>query len=78
MAQLFESIIPKVGAFDTETTGLNIALDNPFLYQFGFIDNEAKQGYAYAVDIERQPELAKQVINYWQYKAASRLQTVLF
>lgn len=77
MARLFESIVPKVGAFDTETTGLNIALDNPFLYQFGFIDNEAKQGYAYAVDIERQPELAKQVINYWQAKAASRLQTYL-
>lgn len=77
MARLFESIIPKVGAFDTETTGLNIALDNPFLYQFGFIDNEAKQGYAYAVDIERQPELAKQVIDYWQHKAASRLQIYL-
>ena len=77
MAQLFESIVPKVGAFDTETTGLNIALDNPFLYQFGFIDNEAKQGYAYAVDIERQPELAKQVINYWQDRAASYLQIYL-
>ena len=26
------------GAFDTETTGLNIGLDTPFLFQFGFID----------------------------------------
>lgn len=73
MVRLFKKVKPKVGAFDTETTGLNIASDLPFLYQFGFIDNEAEQGYAFAVDIEQQPELAKQVINYWQNLLAPRL-----
>lgn len=59
-------ISPKYHAFDTETTGLHIILDKPFLYQFGFIDIATKRGWAYSVDIERQPKLAKQVIKNWQ------------
>lgn len=58
-------IHPKYHAFDTETTGLHIIKDKPFLYQFGFIDEESKRGWAYSVDIERQPELAKAVIKNW-------------
>lgn len=58
-------IHPKYHAFDTETTGLHIIKDKPFLYQFGFIDEESKCGWAYSVDIERQPELAKAVIKNW-------------
>lgn len=58
-------IHPKYHAFDTETTGLHIIKDKPFLYQFGFIDEESKRGWAYSVDIERQPELAKAVIKSW-------------
>ena len=58
-------IHPKYHAFDTETTGLHIIKDKPFLYQFGFIDEESKCGWAYSVDIERQPELAKAVIKSW-------------
>lgn len=73
MVKLFNKVKPLVGAFDTETTGLNIALDKPFLYQFGFIDREAEQGYAFAVDIEQQPVLSKQVIQCWQNKLAPQL-----
>lgn len=51
-------------AFDTETTGLHIILDTPFLFQFGWVTDRL-QGYTYAVDIERQPQLSKQVITYW-------------
>ena len=58
-------IHPKYHAFDTETTGLHIIKDKPFLYQFGFIDEKSKRGWAYSVDIERQPELAKAVIKSW-------------
>ena len=58
-------IHPKYHAFDTETTGLHIIKDKPFLYQFGFIDEKSKRGWAYSVDIERQPELAKAVIKNW-------------
>ena len=74
MVETVERCKATVGAFDTETTGLNIALDLPFLYQFGFIDKEAKQGYAYCVDIERQPELSRQVIRYWQNNIAPKFE----
>lgn len=57
---------PKYHAFDTETTGLHIVCDIPFLYQFGFIDIESKQGWAYSVDLERQPKFAHSVIKSWQ------------
>lgn len=53
------------GAFDTESTGLHIVFDNPFLYQFGYIHPNGTDGYAYSVDIEKQPNLAKQVIRIW-------------
>lgn len=77
MITLFNSIKPTIGAFDTETTGLHIKNDRPFLYQFGFLDNAKQTGYAYSVDIERQPELAKQVITYWQNILCPSLQVYL-
>ena len=77
MVKIFNECAPTVGAFDTETTGLNIALDKPFLYQFGFINREANTGYAFAVDIEIQPELSKQVISYWQKFLATTLEIYL-
>lgn len=69
MLKLFDIVNPKIGAFDTETTGLHIILDKPFLFQFGFIDNERKNGWTFAVDLEKQPDLAKQVIDAWHNKA---------
>lgn len=65
MIALFKKIKPKIGGFDTETTGLHIIEDKPFVVQFGFIDMEKKQGYTYAVDLELYPELSRQVLTRW-------------
>lgn len=69
MLAMFDKIQPEIGAFDTETTGLHIILDKPFLMQWGFINKERTQGWTYAVDIEKQPDLAKQCIDAWHEKA---------
>lgn len=65
MVQLFKHASPDVCAFDTETTGLHIILDKPFLMQFGWLCKDCMEGYAFSVDLERQPDLAKQVIKAW-------------
>lgn len=59
-----------IAAFDTETTGLNIGIDTPFVYVFGFADPVKKTGSAFAVDIEKQPFLARLIIAKWQEWAA--------
>lgn len=71
MIELFNKINPKIGAFDTETTGLHIIKDKPFLFQFGFLDTNHKIGYTYAVDLEKQPKLATAVIKVWNKLAAN-------
>ena len=76
MVSLFKSLKPKIGGFDTETTGLHIISDKPFLFQFGFINPDMKQGYTFAVDIERQPNLARAVIKAWN-KLAEKLEIYL-
>lgn len=65
MVKVFKHSPPDVCAFDTETTGLHIILDKPFLFQFGWLCTDCKEGYAFSVDLERQPDLAKQVIKVW-------------
>lgn len=57
------------GAFDTETTGLRITHDVPFLFQFGFV-TETLYGYTFVVDLECSPQLAKRTITVWQALAA--------
>ena len=69
MAQQFKKGNHLAGAFDTETTGLHIILDRPFLFQFGWVDTDF-HGYTYAVDLERHPKLARSVIKYWHKQAA--------
>ena len=76
MVSLFKSLKPKIGGFDTETTGLHIISDKPFLFQFGFINPDMKQGYTFAVDIERQPNLSRAVIKAWN-KLAEKLEIYL-
>lgn len=66
---LFDKTAPTVGAFDTETTGLNIKLDKPFLFQFGWVNFSNNKGYTFVVDIEKQPNLAHQVIKAWHKRA---------
>lgn len=76
MVQLFKHSSPDVCAFDTETTGLHIILDKPFLMQFGWICKDCMEGYAFSVDIEKQPNLAKQVIKIW-HKLVSTVKVYL-
>lgn len=42
MVESFQRDNPRVGGFDTETTGLHIKKDKPFLIQFGWIQDERK------------------------------------
>ena len=67
--KLFKQHKPTEIAFDTETTGLNIGLDKPFLFQWGWIHDNIC--YTYAVDIEQNPKLGHEVI--WAtYKLAQK------
>ena len=65
MVQLYQKQNPDVCAFDTETTGLHIILDKPFLFQFGWLCKDCMEGYAFAVYLEKQPDLARQTIKTW-------------
>jgi DNA polymerase-1 len=47
---LYNNTHPRVCSLDTETTGLHIIKDKPFVYQFGFVNEETNIGYAYAVE----------------------------
>lgn len=49
--------LPEVGGFDTETTGLNIKYDNPFLFQFGFLTNNHKRIYTFTLDLELESQI---------------------
>ena len=76
MIKLFKKLNPDVGGFDTETTGLHIIKDKPFLVQFGFLDIPNMRGYTFAVDLEKQPILAEQTISAWN-KLATKLKVYL-
>ena len=76
MIALFKKIQPKVGGFDTEANGLHITNAKMFLFQFGFINPNLKEGYTFAVDIEQQPELSRAVIRAW-HKLAETLDIYL-
>lgn len=54
--------------FDTETTGLHIIYDRPFLFQFGWCT--ATHGHTFAVDIELDAKLAERTITMWSVLAA--------
>lgn len=65
MRRNFHATVHTATAFDTETTGLHHILDRPFLFQFGWYDEDSKQGWTYAVDLQRTPLLATKVITVW-------------
>lgn len=64
MVELFQTTRVHYAAFDTETTGLHIIKDKPFLYQFGWTCAD-KTGYAFAVDLEEHPFVAQKTILAW-------------
>ena len=56
---------PTVGAVDTETSGLHIINDTPFVVQFGFLDIPNMRGFTFAVDLEH-CSFADEVLTYWE------------
>jgi DNA polymerase-1 len=73
MKSCFRRIEPTIGGFDTETTGLHIINDRPFIFQFGFLDDTSQKGYAYCIDLERTP-LAMPMVKEWHLQFAPRLE----
>lgn len=57
-------------AIDTETTGLHIKFDRPFLFQCGWITADGR-GYTYAVDLELHHKLAIRTIQCWNILACT-------
>ena len=58
---LFKSGKPDVIFFDTETDGLHIKNNKPFLLQFGFVIN-VNELHIFEIDKELHPELFKQTV----------------
>ena len=68
LKHIIEMVKPEVGAFDTETSGLNIVKDKPFVIQFGFLDTKNMKGYTFAMDIEN-CAIADDILTYWNNEA---------
>lgn len=71
MIALFKKERPRVGGFDTETSGLHIILDKPFLVQFGWLNNNFKEGRTFAIDVELNPKLGMNVVKAWNRLAST-------
>ena len=61
---IVEKVKPEYGAVDTETSGLHIINDKPFVVQFGFLDVPNMRGFTFAVDLENCP-IAEEILSYW-------------
>ena len=70
LKQIVENVKPEYGAVDTETTGLHIINDKPFVVQFGFLDIPKVRGFTFAVDLENCP-VAEEALSYWDSVAKS-------
>lgn len=64
LKNIVEDVKPEYGAVDTETDGLHIKENKPFLVQFGFLDLNRLRGYTFAVDLETNPA-AEEILTYW-------------
>lgn len=62
---LLQKHLPKVGGMDTETTGLHIVLDKPFVVTLGWVQPGTLTGWTFVVDLERYPELAHKTLDLW-------------
>lgn len=69
LQNIIDDVKPTVGAVDTETDGLHIINNKPFVVQFGFIDETKIRGFSFAIDLEKTPNLANEVLAYWHKKA---------
>lgn len=60
LARDYAEVPPTAAAFDTETTGLHIIHDRPFVFQFGWYNAYDALGFIYAIDLE---VTSKQIID---------------
>ena len=65
LKNIVNTVKPRFGAVDTETSGLHIINDKPFVVQFGFLDEPNRRGFTFAVDLERTPSIANEALSYW-------------
>lgn len=72
LKNIVDSIQPEIGAMDTETDGLHIINNKPFVIQFGFLDPPNRRGFTFALDLEsHQPDFVNEVLSYWDKVAHS-------
>ena len=72
LKNVVHNVQPKIGALDTETDGLHIKNNKPFVIQFGFLDVPNKQGFTFVIDLENTPKsFSEEVLNYWDTIAHS-------
>jgi len=69
--RIIQNAGPEVGGFDTETTGLNIKYDRPFVFVCGFLSTDGKSGTTFAVDLQKTPAIAAKFIPMWYRYAAN-------
>ena len=68
-----QTLSPQICGFDTETTGLHIKLDKPFLLQFGFLHpTNPNKGFTFLIDF-RTTEGWKDIAEEW-FSIASKAQ----
>lgn len=70
LKRIVSEVHPEVGALDTETDGLHIINNKPFVVQFGFLDIPNGQGFTFAIDLEN-TKFADEVLTYWDTVAHS-------
>ena len=76
LKNIVNTVKPRFGAVDTETSGLHIINDKPFVVQFGFLDEPNRRGFTFAVDLEKTPSIANEALSYWT-ETAKNLQIYL-
>lgn len=76
LKNIVDKVKPRFGAVDTETSGLHIINDKPFVVQFGFLDEPNRRGFTFAIDFESYPSIANEALSYWT-EVAKGLQTYL-
>ena len=76
LKNIVNTVKPRFGAVDTETSGLHIINDKPFVVQFGFLDEPNRRGFTFAVDFEKTPSIANEALSYWT-ETAKNLQIYL-
>lgn len=72
LKNVVHSVQPKIGALDTETDGLHIKNNKPFVIQFGFLDIPNKRGFTFVIDLENTYKaFSEEVLTYWDSIANS-------